>query len=263
MTKGYALVTGASSGIGADLARELGRAGHPLILTARRVDRLEALAAELRASARVDVVVIAADLAAANAARSLHEAVTTRGLTVEILVNNAGYGMQGQFLDMDFDAVEAMFRVNVHALTHLTQLFARDMAKRGHGYVLNVASAAAFLPSPYVSAYAATKSYVLGFSEALRYELRDRGVSITTLYPGITTTEFNEVAHAKTPPAMNLSILSAAEVARIGARAMFARRRAVVPGLINKLNAFFSAVLPRGFVSFMAGTLLGRANGWK
>jgi short-subunit dehydrogenase len=171
--------------------------------------------------------------------------------------------MQGQFLDMDFDAVEAMFRVNIVALTHLTQLFARDMAKRGNGYVLNVASAAAFLPSPYVSAYAATKSYVLGFSEALRFELRGTGVSVTTLYPGITTTEFNEVAHVKTPPAMNLSILSAAEVARIGARAMFARRRAIVPGLINKLNAFFSAVLPRGFVSFMAGTLLARANGWK
>jgi len=263
MKKGYALVTGASSGIGADLARELARAGHPILLTARRVDRLEALAAELRKSANVEVVVIAADLAAANAARSLHEAVTARGLDVEIVVNNAGYGMQGQFLDMDFDAVEAMFRVNIVALTHLTQLFARDLVKRGSGYVLNVASAAAFLPSPYVSAYAATKSYVLGFSEALRFELRGTGVSITTLYPGITTTEFNEVAHAKTPPAMNLSILSAAEVARIGARAMFARRRAVVPGLINKLNAIFSAVLPRGFVSFMAGTLLARANGWK
>jgi short-subunit dehydrogenase len=263
MKKGYALVTGASSGIGADLARELARAGHPILLTARRVDRLEALAAELRKNANVEVVVIAADLAAANAARTLHEAVTARGLDVEIVVNNAGYGMQGQFLDMDFDAVEAMFRVNIVALTHLTQLFARDLVKRGSGYVLNVASAAAFLPSPYVSAYAATKSYVLGFSEALRFELRGTGVSITTLYPGITTTEFNEVAHVKTPPAMNLSILSAAEVARIGARAMFARRRAVVPGLINKLNAIFSAVLPRGFVSFMAGTLLARANGWK
>jgi short-subunit dehydrogenase len=136
------------------------------------------------------------------------------------------------------------------------------MAARGRGYVLNVSSASAFLPTPYVAAYAATKAYVLSFSEALRYELRGTGVSVTTLYPGITTTEFNAVAHAKTPPAMDLSILPADAVARGGLRAMFARRRAVVPGLINKVNAVLSTVLPRGFIVTITGWLLGRANGW-
>lgn len=262
MSKGYALVTGASSGIGVDLARELARAGHPLILVARREERLRALARELTAATGVEVVVIAQDLSVPEAARTLHEAVRTRGLEVEILVNNAGYGMQGQFLQMDFAAVDAMVRLNVITLSHLTQLFARQMVERKHGYVLNVASAVAFLASPYVSAYGGTKAYVLGFSEGLRFELRGTGVSVTTLYPGITTTEFNEVADAKTPAMMKLSILSAAAVARVGVRAMFRRRRAIVPGWINKLNAFFSAILPRALVTWFAGKALGKANGW-
>lgn len=260
--RGYALVTGASSGIGVDLARELARKGYPLLLVARRRERLEALAEELKKAHGVDVAVLAQDLAAPGAAVALRGAVRAGGWSVEVLVNNAGHGMQGRFLDMDIAAVEGMFQLNVTALTHLTQLFAREMVARGHGYILNVASAAAFLPSPYVAAYAATKAYVHSFSEALRYELRDSGVSLTTLYPGITATEFNAVAHAKTPPAMNLSILSAEEVARVGVRAMFARRRALVPGLINKLNALFCALLPRGLVVRMAGLLLARANGW-
>jgi short-subunit dehydrogenase len=150
----------------------------------------------------------------------------------------------------------------MHSLTELTSRFARRMVARRKGYVLNVASAAAFLPSPYVAAYAATKSYVLHFSEALTYELRDTGVSVTTLYPGITPTEFNEVAGAKTPGLMALSILTAEDVARIGLRAMFARRRAVVPGWINRINAVMSHVMPRGLIVWITGRLLGAANGW-
>ncbi len=261
-SRGYALVTGASSGIGVDIARRLATQGYPLLLVARRKDRLEALAADIARDHKVDVVVLAQDLAAPDAASAVFEAARARGLSVEVLVNNAGYGMQGRFLDMSMAEVERMFRLNATTLTHLTQLFAREMVSTGRGYVLNVASAAAFLPSPYVSAYAATKAYVLSFSEALRFELRGTGVSVTTLYPGITTTEFNDVAHAKTPAAMNLSILSSDAVARAGLRAMFNRRRAVVPGLINKLNAIFCTVLPRGFIVHVTGVLLGRANGW-
>lgn len=260
--RGYALVTGASSGIGADLARELAARGFPLVLVARRKDRLDALAAEITQKHSVRVEVIAQDLATPDAAESLGAALSARGCTVDILVNNAGYGMQGRFLDMDLANVERMFQLNVLTLTRLTQRFAREMVARGGGHILNVASAAAFLPSPYVSAYAATKAHVHSFSEALHFELRGTGVSVTTLYPGITTTEFNDVAHAKTPAAMDLSILSAAAVARVGVRAMFQRRRAVVPGLINKLNALFCALLPRGLVVRMAGLLLARANGW-
>ncbi|MEZ4431372.1 MAG: SDR family NAD(P)-dependent oxidoreductase [bacterium] len=154
-----------------------------------------------------------------------------------------------------------MVRLNILTLTHLTASSPMTWSSARHGYILQVSSAAAFLPSPYVAAYAATKHYVKAFSEAIRYELRHTGVSVTTLYPGITRTEFNTVAGARTPPLMNLSVLDAATVARVGLRAMRRRRRAVVPGLINKLNAIFSEALHRGFITRTAGRLLEDANG--
>ncbi len=261
-SRGYALVTGASSGIGAAIARQLAEKGHPLVLVARRRDRLDALATELTAAHGRPCHVLAQDLSAPDAGERVLEFVGAKDLRVEVLVNNAGYGMQGRFVEMSMPDVARMIQLNVVALTDLTQRFARAMAASGGGYVLNVASAAAFLPSPYVSAYAATKAYVKNFSEALRFELRGTGVSVTTLYPGITTTEFNEVAHAKTPGIMEASVLSAEQVARAGLRAMYARRRALVPGLINKLNALFCELLPRGFIVYVTGKLLGRANGW-
>ena len=202
-----ALVTGASSGIGLAMARRLAAQGWSLILVARRTDRLAALQAELQAAHKVDVQLIAQDLSAPDAATRLFEAA--RPWPVDALINNAGHGIQGRFLDMDPAAIDRMLLLNVHSLTHLCQVFARDMQARKGGYILNVASAAAFLPSPWVSAYAASKAYVRSFSEALRYELQNTGVSVTTLYPGITRTEFNEVANAKTPPLMDLSILDA------------------------------------------------------
>jgi short-subunit dehydrogenase len=261
ISRHHALVTGASSGIGMEIARQLAARGYSLVLVARRADRLEALSVELIAQHKVGVVVLAQDLAAPDAAPTIMAKLAAMDIELEILVNNAGYGMQGKFLEMDMADIEQMFRLNMSALTHLTQLCARAMAQRKQGYILNVASAAAFLPSPYVSAYAATKAYVMSFSEALRYELKGSGVSVTTLYPGITTTEFNAVAEAKHPPLMNRSILSAAQVARIGLRAMFKRRRSIVPGLINKFNAFFSQVWHRGMITATAGHLLKKANG--
>ena len=260
MQQAYALVTGASSGIGVEIARNLAARGYPIILVARRKERLEELKAALIAAHKVDVVILDHDLAQPGAAQSLYDKVQAQHLPVAILVNNAGVGMAGKFMEMDMARIEKMFALNMTALTHLTQLFGRAMVAQGHGYILQVASAAAFLPTPHVSAYAATKSYVLAFSEALRFELLGTGVSVTTLYPGITTTEFNEHAEAKTPGAMALSILSARQVADIAVRAMFKRKRAIIPGIINKLNAFFSAVLHRGLVIFAAGTMMKKAN---
>lgn len=260
MAQPYAVVTGASSGIGVDIARELAAKKYPLILVARRRDRLENIKNQLKQQHGVDVVVVEQDLSVDGAAQALYDQVAALGLKVGILVNNAGVGMAGKFLDMDITRVQRMFTLNMTTLTHLTQLYARDMVRDGGGYILQVASAAAFLPTPYVSAYAGTKSYVLAFAEALRFELRGTGVSITTLYPGITTTEFNEHADAKTPGIMAFSILSAAQVAKIGVAAMFARKRAIIPGFINKLNAFFSTVLHRGFIIFAAGSMMEKAN---
>jgi uncharacterized protein len=260
MEKGHALITGASSGIGLAMASRLADQGFPLILVARRVDRLESLAAEIRDRTKLDVCLLPMDLCVPDAATRIHEETERRGLKPEILINNAGYGMQGKFLDMDVQKMAAMFRLNIDALTSLCREFAPDMVKRGHGYILNVASAAAFLPSPYVSAYAASKAYVGSFSEALRYELAGTGVSVTTLYPGITRTEFNDVAGARHPPIMNMSVLTADDVARIGIRGMLRRRRSVIPGFINKMNALFSQVFHRGFITSMAGNLLKSAN---
>jgi len=261
MKKDYALITGASSGIGLAMAQQLADQGYPLILVARRVDRLEKLAKEIRERTNVDVRVIPMDLSDPDAATRLREETTRQGLHAEILINNAGYGMQGKFLAMDIPKIAAMFRLNIDALTFLCREFAPAMVERKHGYILNVASASAFLPSPYVAAYAASQAFVGQFSEALRFELSGTGVSVSTLYPGVTKTEFNDVAGAKHPPLMEASVLTAEEVARISLRAMFRRKRSIVPGIINKINAFFSQVFHRGIITHVAGTLLKSANG--
>lgn len=256
----WTLITGASSGIGLAMARQLAGEGWSLILVARREDRLNRLAEELRRPG-IEVVVLPADLSSPDAPAALCAACEARGLAVDLLVNNAGYGLQGKHLEFEPTRVAAMFRLNIDALTFLCSYFGPSMVARGRGYILNVASASAFLPSPYVAAYAASQAYVGSFSEALRFELRGTGVSVTTLYPGVTETEFNEVAGARHPPLMNLSVLSAEAVARVALRATFARRRVTIPGLINKINAFFSQVLHRGLITAIAGRLLESANG--
>jgi uncharacterized protein len=261
MKKDYALITGASSGIGLAMAHQLADQGYPLILVARRIDRLEKLAEEIRKRANVDVRVIPMDLSDPDAASRVFEETRKQNLHTEILINNAGYGMQGKFVEMDTRKIAAMFRLNIDALTFLCREFAPAMIARKHGYILNVASASAFLPSPYVSAYAASQAYVGQFSEALRFELQGTGVGVSTLYPGVTKTEFNDVAGAKHPPLMEASVLTAEQVAQIGLRGMFRRKRCIVPGLINRINAFFSQVFHRGIITHVAGTLLKNANG--
>lgn len=256
----FALVTGASSGIGREMALQLAERGYGVVLVARRRERLEELRNEILKRYQVSVEVLPLDLSEAGAALAVKDFLDLSKIELEVLVNNAGIGMGGRFLEMKLEEIERMFQLNMLTLTHLTQLCARDMVARGNGYILNVASAAAFLPSPYVSAYSGTKAYVLNFSEGLRFELRGTGVSVTTLYPGVTTTEFNDVAEVQHPPMMNASVLTAAQVARIGLRAMFRRRRSIVPGFINKMNAFFSQAFHRGVVTWAAGSLLKKAN---
>ncbi|MCB9230304.1 MAG: SDR family oxidoreductase [Bacteroidia bacterium] len=258
--KNYALITGASSGIGSEIARQLAQKGYPLIITARRRERLEELALEIEDRWKVKVEVITADLGLETGARDLYDQVQARKLRVDILVNNAGFGIQGYFLDMDMAHIKQMNTLNINSLIELTQLFARQMKDNGGGYILQVASMVALALSPMVSAYAGSKAAVLAFSETIHYELKRHKISVTTLYPGITTTEFNEVAHAETPAMMKSSILSAAQVAKVGLRAMFRRKRSVVPGKINQLNAFFSKISPRGLIIDVAGSLMEKAN---
>src|SRR5437016_597740 len=211
-TRPRALVTGASSGIGADLARELAKDGHDLVLTARSVPAMQALAAELEAHGASSMI-IAADLAKPGAAVELASSLEAHGLQIDVLVNNAGLGGVGRLDQMDPQRISDMLMINVVALTELTRLLVPGMVARRRGRVLLVASTASFQPGPRMAVYFATKSYVLSFGEALAYELRRTGVTVTTLCPGATATNFFKAAGANEvalQPAM-----SASEVARI------------------------------------------------
>lgn len=245
-----ALVTGASSGIGREIARELARAGHPLVLTARRADALEALAGELRRTHGVEVQVLPADLAAADGADRLVADLQARQLDIGVLVNNAGFGVFGRHLDNEPAAEDEMLQVNIRSLTRLTRWLLPAMVHAGAGRVLNVASTASFQPGPYMAVYYATKAYVLSYSEALAEELRGTGVTVTALCPGPTASGFQDKA------AMHDSALvhdrrlpTAAEVAAFGVRAMRGGRRVAVPGWRNRLLAFSVRLTPRAWVT--------------
>jgi short-subunit dehydrogenase len=235
-----ALVTGASSGIGADLARELARRGANVILVARRADRLEALAKEL-AALGVTASAVPCDISDSNARMALAAAHGQ----VDILVNNAGLGVFGMFGEAAWEKLDNMLEVNVVALTHLTHLFAGPMAARGYGRVMMVASTASFQPVPLYAAYAATKAYVLSLSEALNVEYEKRGVKFTTLCPGTTKSEFFDVAVQKKSAFVEKSMMTSAAVAKIGVDALAAGRSSVVAGLLNSLMSFSTRLAPR------------------
>lgn len=248
-----ALITGASSGIGADLAREFARRGANVVLVARRVDRLEALAAELTALG-VTAKAAPCDVADFSARVALAEAYPQ----VDILVNNAGLGVWGFFRDADWTKTQNMLDVNITALTHLTHLFTKNMLSRGYGRVLMVASTAAFQPVPLYAAYAASKAYVLSLSEALDVEFSKGGVRVTTLCPGTTQSEFFDVAVQTKSMFVQKSMMTSAAVAKIGVDALAAGRSSVVAGLANSLMAFSTRLSPRN-VAAKIGYLVMKA----
>jgi short-subunit dehydrogenase len=246
-TRDTALITGASSGIGAEFARVLAARGCDLILVARRAAKLEELAASLRSAHPIDVSVIAHDLSEANAADSLWQKITAGGHRVDILVNNAGVGMSGDFASSDPRATQAMIDLDITALTLLCRHALPDMLKRRHGRILNVASLTGCQGGgPGMAVYYAAKAYVLSFTCGLARELRGTGVTATALCPGTTKTEWDSVAGASRLRMFRwLPLADPRGVAEAGISAMFAGRAMVVPGFVNKILAFLGQLPPR------------------
>lgn len=241
------LVTGASSGIGAEIARELARRGHGVTLAARREERLRELAEELAGEHDVRAETVSADVADESARRRLKAALTERNLAVEVLVNNAGFGSGGAFVELEAEKEAEMVRTNVEAVVALTGTFLPDMVDRGRGAVLNVASLIAFQPVPFQATYGATKAAVLSFSDALHEELRGTGVTVTSVCPGPVRTEFGESggfggADDRIPDRF---WLEADKVAADSVNAMENGDRITVPGTTNQIAALYGQHVPR------------------
>jgi short-subunit dehydrogenase len=241
------LVTGASAGIGADIARELAARGHGVTLVARREDRLRELASEIQEKHGVRTEVVACDLSDHAARERLVAELDERALTVEILVNNAGFGSAGMFQELDQEAEMQMVRVNVDALHHLSSVYVPPMVRRGHGAVLNVASTASFQPLARQATYGATKAFVLSFTEGLHSDLVDTGVTATALCPGPVKTEFVDVAGMGKAADASPSFIwmSSEDTARAGVRGLERGKRVVVPGAMNRATAMGGQHTPR------------------
>ncbi len=243
--KGWVLVTGASSGFGEEFARQYAEMGHSLILVARRLERLQTLAESLRKQYGVEVVVEQVDLARHTEVMKLHADLNSRGLPVDILINNAGHGLQGPFADSQLDATLAMIQLDITSLTTMTHLFAQDMKRRKRGKILQVASMLAYQGVVNFAAYSAAKAYVLRLGEALHRELKADGITVTTLCPGMTNTEFASSAQQKITPGLKAMMMQPAPVVRAGIRGLQAGRISVVPGIVNKINVIFMWATPR------------------
>lgn len=262
MGKKIALVTGASSGIGQSLARLLAEAGHDLVLVARSTSKLEALGRDLGAAHGVACSVVSADLALPGAARSVFERTSELGLSVDVLVNDAGFGTRGDFLDLDLGTELEMIQVNAASLVSLCHLYGRGMRERGSGRILNVASTAGFQPGPFMATYFASKAFVISFSLALAHELEPSGVSVTCHCPGATDTPFAERAGNRNTRLFQRSgVATAEEVARHALRAMGRGERLAIPGALNRIGAFAVGLVPSRAVMAVVANLTRRLDG--
>jgi uncharacterized protein len=245
-----ALVTGASSGIGAEIARELARRGHGVTLVARREERLRELADEIVTEHNVHAEAMSCDVNDDAARKRLVKEIDDRGVSVDILVNNAGFGSAGRFVDLDVEQEVAMCRTNVEAVVAFSGTYAPRMVGRGDGGILNVASVAGFQPLPRQATYAATKSFVVSFTDALHTELSGTGVTATALCPGPVETEFSEVAglQSEWDALPSFATMSAADTAKAGVDALAKGRRGVAPGLLNTVTAVAGHNTPRSLL---------------
>lgn len=244
-----ALITGASNGIGLELARIHAAKGDNLVLVARSADKLLELKAELEKQFGIKVLTLARDLSAPDAAKEVYEATRQQGIVIDYLINNAGFGDFGLFTETDWDKERRMIDLNITTLTLFTKLYLKDMVQRGSGRIMNVASTAAFQSGPTMAVYYATKAYVLSFSEAIDNEVREKGVTVTTLCPGPTDTGFVAAAALEDSPLFKRTKpASARAVAEYGYKAMMAGKTVAIQGLLNYIVANSVRFVPRSLI---------------
>lgn len=252
----WALVTGASSGLGVKFSELLAQQKMNLVITARRKDRLESVASRIRAKYNTEVLVIQGDLSTPEMCHSLFEATELNGIQIDVLINNAGFGTQSLFTETSWDNINAQLQLNMVSLTHLTWLWAKRMSERGHGTIMNVASINAYMPIPNYATYAAGKAYVRNFTLAVAEELKTSGVHITSLCPGPTATEFTDIAGHTLAPWQRKFLMPAERCARVGIGAISSRSKNTVVGWSNKAMVFSLRLLPTSIVTRMAGRIM-------
>lgn len=253
----FALITGASKGIGKAMATELAARGYNLALVARSEDLLKKAAEEIQTKYKVEVRYLALDLSSLPAAQQVFDWSQQQGLDISILVNNAGYGLSGSFESYALEQHVNMIQVNCTTLVQLTYLFLPQLKKQSQAYILNISSSSAYQAVPYLSLYAGSKALVLQFTRGLRHELRKTTVSVTCISPGATDTEFNERAQVG-PKAMKAAkkiIMTPEQVGKVAIDSMFKKKAEVVVGLVNKLGGFLSWLLPKKFVETTTANL--------
>ncbi|HET9931467.1 MAG TPA: SDR family oxidoreductase [Polyangiaceae bacterium] len=251
----FAVVTGASSGIGKELAKLFAADGHGVVLVARRKDELDALARELSAVRGVPAIVIARDLGQRESPSAIFEAVRAQSLDVEFLVNDAGFGSNGAFVEQDVERELQMVDVNVKALVELTYLFLPSMFSRGGGRILNIGSTSGFQPGPFMATYYATKAFVNSFSEALAFELKGTGVTVTLSCPGATATQFSSSAGTDNTPPFRAAVAEPIDVAREAYRAMLAGKTSIIHGFKNQAGVQALRVSPHSLAIAIAAKL--------
>lgn len=254
--KEWALITGASSGFGMDYAHLLANQGMNLVITARREERLDELKETIVKAYGVEVEVITGDLSSPQAPLELYNSIKGKNIEINCLINNAGFGTFGEFNSTDWEKSHGMLMVNIISLTQLTKLFSDDMKTRGSGHILLVASVGAYQPCPTYSVYAATKSYVLNFGEALNFELKSSGVKVSVLSPGMTATEFLQASGQDATIYQRALMMKSRPVAQIGLKSMYSGIPSVVPGKINKLMVWSLRMIPRTLQTFFANQIM-------
>jgi uncharacterized protein len=253
MSRQTALITGASGGIGLELAREFAKDGYNLVLVARSKDKLESIAQDFAKQYNISATVIAKDLSKASAPDELYNELKTQGIQIDALVNNAGFATYGKFVEIPLEKELQEMQLNMVTLTHLSKLFGKDMVARKNGKILNIASTAAFQPGPLMAVYYATKAYVLSFSEALANELEGTGVTVTVLCPGPTESGFQEHANMQDSKLVQkggmMRMMTSAEVAAQGYEATKRGQTVVIPGFANQMGTLLPRFLPRKLVT--------------